>query len=77
MPPVPAAPQIRESRTRACRQTKRLVQLAIGEQPGIRGDVAAVELQLQPAIELELNRGLSRVTRRMSHAGTTELTITY
>jgi len=35
VPPVPAAPQIRESRTRTRRQTERLVQLAIGEEPGV------------------------------------------
>jgi hypothetical protein len=35
MSPVPPATQIRESRPRARRQTERLVQLAIGEQPGI------------------------------------------
>ena len=51
--------------------------LAIGDQPGIRGDVAAVELQLEPAIEPELNRVLSRFTRWMRHAGTTELAIRY
>jgi hypothetical protein len=76
MSPVPAATQIRKTRSRARRQAERLVQLAIGKQPGIRGDVAAVELQLEATIEPELNRVFSRFTRWMSHAGTTELTIT-
>jgi len=36
-----------------------------------------VELQLEPAIEPELNRSFFRFTRWMSHDGTTDLTITY
>jgi hypothetical protein len=36
-----------------------------------------VEFQLEPAIEPELDKGFSRFTRWMSHAGTTKLTTTH
>ena len=77
MSPVPAPTQIRQSRPRRRRQAERLIQLAIGEQPGIRSDVAAVELQLEATIEPELNRVFYRFTRWMRHAEATELAITY
>jgi hypothetical protein len=77
MSPVLAATQIRESRSRARRQAERLVQLATGEQPGIQGDVAAVELELEATIELKVNTVFCRFTRWMRHAGTTELAVTY
>jgi hypothetical protein len=63
---VPAAPQIRHSRPRRRRQIESLVQLAIGEQPGVRGDLAAVEFELQAVIEIELNRIFYRFTRWMN-----------
>jgi hypothetical protein len=74
---VPATAQIRQSRPRRRRQAERLVQLAIGEQPGIGGDLAAVELQLQTAIKIELNSICYRFTRWMRHTGATKLAIRY
>jgi hypothetical protein len=58
-------------------QAEGIVQFPKGEQPGIGRDLGAVEFQLEPAIEPELDRGFSRFTRWMSHAGTTELTTTH
>ncbi len=39
---------------------------AIGEQPGIRGDLAAVEFELQATVEIDPQMRLSGFTRRVT-----------
>ena len=67
MAPVPAAPRIGEHRTRHRGQAERVVQLAIGEQPGIGGDRGAVELELQAAVEIEPDGIQFQFTRWVRH----------
>jgi len=46
-------------------QAQRVIQLAIGQQPGIGGDRRTTKLQHQPPIEVEPQRALIRFTRRV------------
>jgi hypothetical protein len=48
-------------------QPHRVIQLAIGQQPGIGGDHGATELEHQPAIEIEPERTPIRFTHRVRH----------
>ncbi len=48
-------------------QPKRVIQLAIDEEAGIRGDLAAVKFQLQAAVEIDPQRRQFRVTHRVRH----------
>ena len=43
-----------------------MIQFAIGEQPGIRGDLAAVEFQLQATVEIDPQMRLSGFTHRVT-----------
>ena len=45
---------------------KGIVKLPIGEQPGVRGNPGTVELQLQAAVKINPQRGLSAFTRRVT-----------
>ena len=47
-------------------QAENLVQLAIGQEPSIGGDLAAVEFQLQAAVEIDPQMGFSGFTRRVT-----------
>jgi hypothetical protein len=62
---VPATPQIRQRRAAQFSQAKNLVELAIGQEPGLRGDLAAVELELQATVKIDPLMWLSGVTRRV------------
>ncbi len=48
------------------RASERVIQFAIGEQPGIRGDLAAVEFQLQATVKIDPQMRLSGFTRRVT-----------
>ena len=60
---VLASTQITQRRAAQIRQAENLVQLPVGQEPSIGGDLAAVEFQLQAAVEIDPQRVLSRVTR--------------
>src|SRR5215212_1501817 len=53
-------------------QPQRIVEVAVGEQPGVGGDAAAVELQLQAAVEIDPQGPVVRFTRRVFHGAATE-----
>jgi hypothetical protein len=48
-------------------QPKRVIQFAIDEEAGIRGDLAAVKFQLQAAVEIDPQRRRFRFTHRVRH----------
>ena len=48
-------------------QAQRVIQLAIGQQPGIGGDRSAAKLKHQAAVEIEPQRTPIRFTRRVRH----------
>ena len=48
---VPSAPTLGKSRRGYRGQAEGVVQLAVGEQPTVRGDPSAMEFQLDPAVE--------------------------
>ena len=50
-------------------QAEGVVQLAIGEQPAVRGDPSTMEFQLDPAVEGDPERRLLGFTRRVRHSG--------
>jgi hypothetical protein len=43
-----------------------VIQFALGEQPGIRSDLAAVELQLQATVEIDPQMKVSGFTHRVT-----------
>ena len=49
---VLATPQVRQRRPGKIGQAENLVQLAVGQEPSIGGDLAAVQFQLQAAVEV-------------------------
>ena len=53
MPTVPARASISQILPRDLHQSEGIVQLAIGQQAGVGGDIGAVELELQSAVEIE------------------------
>jgi hypothetical protein len=48
-------------------RAQRVIQLAIGQQPGIGGDRGTTKLQHQTPVEIELQCALARFTRRVRH----------
>jgi hypothetical protein len=48
-------------------ETEGVVEFTVGQQCGIGGDPGAMELELQPAVEIEPQRALDRFTRRVRH----------
>ena len=51
--------------------------VAVGEQPGIGGDAAAVELQLQAAVQTDPQEPVIRFTRRVLHGAAIEDAASY
>jgi len=66
---VLSAPTLGKSQRGYRGQAEGVVQLAIGEQPTIRGDPSAMEFQLDPAVEGDPERRLFAFTRRVRHSG--------
>ena len=62
---VLAAPQVRQRRAAQISQVKNLVQLAIGQEPSVGGDLATVEFELQAVVEIEPIMRRSGFTRRV------------
>ena len=69
---VRAAAAFRQDVTGQIGQPQRVVEVAVGEQPGVGGDAAAVELQLQAAVEIDPQRPVIRFTRWVFHGAATE-----
>ncbi len=67
MPDVLAASRLGQDRSGHAGQPQRLIQFAIGEQAGFRGDLAAVEFQLEATVEIDPKRVPFRFTHRVSH----------
>ena len=67
VPGVLAAAAFRQSAARQVGQPERVVQFTVGQQPGVGGDAAAVELEPQAAIEIDPQRAVIRFTRWVFH----------
>jgi hypothetical protein len=65
MPRVLAAPQIRQRRPGNLGQAENIVQLAVGQEASVRGDLAAVKFELQVTVEIDPQMRLSGFTRRV------------
>ena len=68
---VLATAALRQRRTRQIGQPERVVEFAVGEQSGVGGDAAAVEFQLQAAVEIDPQSAVIRFTRWVFHEPTT------
>ena len=66
---VPAGACVGEHVARHRAETESVVEFAVGQQSGIGGDPGAMELELQPAVEIEPQRAIDRFTRRVRHDG--------
>jgi hypothetical protein len=64
---VPARACIGEHLARHHARPKSVVEFAVGQQPGIRGDNGAAKLQRQAAVEIEPNRFRFRFTHCVRH----------
>ena len=53
VPDVLVALRLGQDRPGHAGQPERVIQFAIGEQAGVRGNLAAVKLQLQAAVEID------------------------
>jgi len=73
---VLAAPALRQHRTRQVGQAKRVIELTVGQQPGVGGDPTAMKFQPQAAVEIDPQGTVIRFTRWVSHARAPELRIT-
>ena len=67
MAAVPAGACVGEHIGTRVGQAQRVIQLAIGQQPGIGGDRGTAKLRHQTPIEIELQRTPTRFTRRVRH----------
>jgi len=77
MAAIPAGAAIGERLARHRAETESVVEFAIGQQPGIGGDPAAIELKLHTAVEIEPERPINRFTRWVRHDGLMRFRITY
>jgi len=68
---VLAAPALQQRRTRQIGQPERVVQFAESQQARIGGYAAAMEFQLQAAVEIDSQRAIIRFTRWVFHEPTT------
>jgi hypothetical protein len=57
-------------------ETESVVEFAVGQQSGIGSDPGAMELDLQPAVEIEPERAVDRFTRRVRHDCPTQFRLT-
>jgi hypothetical protein len=64
-----ATARIGEHPGRLSREPEDLVELSVGQEPCVARDARAMELELQPAVELEPERPLSRFTHWIPPAG--------
>ena len=66
MPSVLAGTAIVENISGGIGQAKSIIKLPIRQQPAVRGNLGTVKLQLQAAVEINPQRGLSAFTRRVT-----------
>ena len=66
MPSVLAGTAVLEIGPAKFGQAKGIVKLSIGEQPSVRGDLGTMKFQLQAAVEINPQWGLSAFTRRVA-----------
>jgi hypothetical protein len=64
---VLATAALRQRRTGQVGQPERVVEFPVGQQPGVGGDAAAVEFQLQAAVEIDPERPIIRFTCWVFH----------
>ena len=76
MAAVPAGACVGEHVARHRAETENIVEFAVGQQSGIGGDPGAMELELQPAVEIEPERAIDQFTRRVRHDGPTRFRLT-
>ena len=67
VPGVLATTAFRQRRPRHIGQPERVIQFAVSKPSGVGGDPAAVEFQLQAAVEIDPKRTIIRFTRRVFH----------
>ena len=75
VPPILAGTAVLKNIPGNLGQVKSIVKLPIGEQPGVRGNPGTVELQLQAAVKINSQRGLSAFTRRVTWGVTVSMCI--
>ena len=66
MPPVLAGTAVLEKTPGNLGQAKGIIKLSISEEPTVGSDLGTVELQLQAAVKINSQRGLSAFTRRVT-----------
>jgi hypothetical protein len=64
---VRATPQVRQRRPTQIGRAENLVQLAVGQEPSIGGDLGPVEFQLEAAVEIDTQRCPFRLTHLVCH----------
>ena len=68
---VLATAALRQCGTSQIGQPECIIQFSVGQQSGVRGDPAAVEFQLQAAVEIDPQNAIIRFTRWVFHEPTT------
>ena len=67
MPTILAGPRIGQNFTVYRGEPKRIIEFAIGEQPGVRSDYRPVKPERQSAVEIEPENAITCFTRRVRH----------
>ncbi len=66
MPPILASTAVLENIPGNLGQAKGIVKFPVGQKSGIRSDLGTVKFQLEAAVEIDPQTGLSGFTRRMT-----------
>ena len=64
---VATSADFRQRATGQVGQPERVIQLPVGQQAGVGGDAAAVELEPQATVEIDPQGRVIRFTRRVAH----------
>jgi hypothetical protein len=67
VPAVPAGARVNQFIAHHVRQPERVIEFAIGKQPGVGGDPGAMKRELQAAVEIKPQWRRPRFTRRVRH----------
>jgi hypothetical protein len=76
MPAVLAGADVGEPLAGQIREAERVVEFAVGKQPGIGGDNRTAKLERQSAVEIEPENALARFTRRVRHDSRLQINLT-
>jgi len=76
MPAVLAGAGVGEPFARHSTEAERIVEFAVGKQPGVRGEDRTAKLHRQPTVEIEAENALARFTRRVRHDSSPQIIIT-